>query len=423
MLTVLQFLDVTDGTRVCLVSPYLNKSVSEHDEVLFKAHVLDEQLVSLPTPVTLEQKVRAAQTLQTALALKGGWRGLSYVTRHVTGRPCLGYFRQIPRDFRSDFRGKLFRVRLEDTEVSDMAWAPEGPPRGREGRGLVLEEVTCSCTYEVVKALRLYRAPGQSGSCLGGVSDGEPLVKWTARVEPKGRGRSREDRAADTQVCFDVFHSRVGALHPLAPCLSLSASGGQLREFEDLQGLWSGVYGSHGWEIIQVRLRRLWTDGSAGTSPSIGGRVILEGLKLVGDANVPANEWTFRADVTAPPMDRAEALGADTRPIYSLTTRMVPQSWVLAEEAGRIRAVYRGKGQVNMVPGIWEPQEVGVDVTLLRREENGGREGIWLLWHDEGFSSRHCIELTRLMEGEDTGEGEGRAFVEGLEATSGSESD
>jgi len=135
----------------------------------------------------------------------------------------------------------------------------------------------------------------------------------------------------------------------------------------------------------------------------------MEGLKITGDANVPANEWSFRVDVSCGPMDLAGALTADPRPVYTLDTHMGPMPRLLSQETRRIHSMYRGMGQINMVPGIWAPQEVGVDVVVLHPEENEGKGGLWVVWHDVEYTSRHCIDLTRMVETE-TGE-----LNEGLE--------
>jgi hypothetical protein len=42
------------------------------------------------------------------------------------------------------------------------------------------------------------------------------------------------------------------------------------------------------------------------------------GLKVVGDANVPAGQWSFMADLSAP-WDIDERLNADARPVFSLS--------------------------------------------------------------------------------------------------------
>ena len=71
-----------------------------------------------------------------------------------------------------------------------------------------------------------------------------------------------------------------------------------------LQGLWTACYGSHGHEILHV-----WFDESLQThngapvsqtsSPERRPRPRLVGCKVTGDANVPANEWSFVAQVCA----------------------------------------------------------------------------------------------------------------------------
>lgn len=216
----------------------------------------------------------------------------------------------------------------------------------------------------------------------------------------------QQDEMVDGETIF--IHQSLHAL-PLEPP-SLLLPEGARQVLEGLRGFWVGTYGSHGREIIQVRFTT--TAAATGGSSTIAtaaapeapsaaapaaAAVIMEGLKITGDANVPANEWSFRVDVSSGPVDLAEALTADTRPVYTLNTHMGPMPRLLSQEARRIHSVYRGKGQINMVPGIWAPQEVGVDVVVLHPEENEKNGGIWVVWHDVEHTSRHCIDLTRLV--------------------------
>lgn len=298
--------------------------------------------------------------------------------------------------------------------------------------GLTLDVLTARgrsienhCIY-----LRLYEERGTKGGLIlkGRMLEQETEVEWSAHkpindyedaLIPCFDMTLQQDDVMDGETIF--IQRSLHALPSEPPSLLLPASGRQV--LEGLRGFWVGTYGSHGQEIIQVRFTTSTTTTTAtrSTSGAIAGTaapeapavqapaataVIIEGLKITGDANVPANEWSFCADVSCP-VDLAEALTADTRPVYTLNTHMGPEPFLLSEEAHRIHSVYRGKGQINMVPGIWVPQEVGVDVMVLQPEENEGKGGLWVVWHDLEFTSRHCIDLTRLVETELGGESEG----------------
>ena len=65
-----------------------------------------------------------------------------------------------------------------------------------------------------------------------------------------------------------------------------------------VQGLWTASYGGHGPEILHV-----WFDESLQShngAPVLEGpnaRPRLVGCKVTGDPNVPANQWSFVAQV------------------------------------------------------------------------------------------------------------------------------
>jgi hypothetical protein len=61
-----------------------------------------------------------------------------------------------------------------------------------------------------------------------------------------------------------------------------------------------------------------------------------------------------------------------------------------------IYAIFRGEGQINMVPGLWEPQLVGVDVLVYKRE--GRPLSLSVVWQDEGAQLRHAIDFSRFSE-------------------------
>lgn len=428
---MLQFLGAKDTARMCRISPAFHKFVQANDEALFRPHVLRQRLVSQPTPLTPQQNLAAAYALQNALAPPGGWKGLYHVTKHLLGVPCLGYFRRVPRDFGTDYRGQLMRLRPNLKRKGSLEiWSNLHPTTGL---GLSLEILTPTGTVITnhTSFFRLCEQRETAGglSMKGRTIDQELEIEWCAHNAVSGH--KDEDEAAGSQTfnedgqspCFDItlhpdemvdgqtiliqrsFH----ALLSEPPSLLLSESS-SCQELEGLRGFWVGTYGSHGQEIIQVRFTTTTkttattTDDSSATadlavaSAAAPPPVIMEGMKIVGDANVPANEWSFRVDVSTGALDKARALGADMRPVYTLDSHMQPRSRVLSQEARRIHSVYRGKGQINMVPGIWSPQEVGVDVVVLRPEENEGKGGLWVIWHDVEYTSRHCIELTRLVE-------------------------
>ncbi|GAB5036082.1 Hypothetical protein NocV09_03300630 [Nannochloropsis oceanica] len=428
---MLQFLGAKDTARMCRISSAFHHLVQANDEALFRPHVLRQRLVSQPIPLTPQQNLAAAHTLRTALAPPGGWKGLYHVTKYLLGVPCLGYFRRVPRDFGTDYKGQLMRLR--PTLEVNVGVEISSNFRPTPGLGLSLEVLTPTGT-SITNGTSFFRLCEQRetahGLCMKGRTVDQKIeIEWCAHIAV--RGHEDEDDAAGSQnsnedgqsPCFDmtlhpdemvdgqtiIIQQCFHALLSEPPSLMLCESA-YCQELEGLRGFWVGTYGSHGQEIIQVRFTTTnkatatttddvsTTAGIAVAPVAVPLPVIMEGIKIVGDANVPANEWSFRVDVSTGPLDKARALGADMRPVYTLDSHMQPRPRILSQEAGRIQSVYRGKGQINMVPGIWSPQEVGVDVVVLRPEENEGKGGLWVIWHDVEYTSRHCIDLTRLVE-------------------------
>lgn len=131
--------------------------------------------------------------------------------------------------------------------------------------------------------------------------------------------------------------------------------------------------------------------------------MVCEGLKLTGDPNVPAGKWSFRIDLHRP-QDMDAALAADPRPIYSSGDG--PLEHVLldlegAKAAGLLHGLYPGQGQINRIPGTWEPETVGVDLVVFRGEPTG-RDSILrfgIVWRDEDHPLRHCISFSRFPSG------------------------
>ena len=82
-----------------------------------------------------------------------------------------------------------------------------------------------------------------------------------------------------------------------------SAEGAQLQTYSArcvMQGLWTAWYGAHGPEIVHVWFEESLLKHSVVTAqeePDHLPRPRLVGCKVTGDPNVPANQWTFEAQV------------------------------------------------------------------------------------------------------------------------------
>ena len=79
---------------------------------------------------------------------------------------------------------------------------------------------------------------------------------------------------------------------------------------------------------------------------------------------------------------------------------MVPQIVDLWEKRDEILYWGHGKGQINMVPGIWDPRQVDVDMLVWRdtQDDHGNNKiaSFSILWKDENTAARHMIDFKRL---------------------------
>ena len=116
----------------------------------------------------------------------------------------------------------------------------------------------------------------------------------------------------------------------------------------------------------------------------------LEGLKVVGDANVPASKLSFVVD-SSQQFAAAERLAMDHR----LVVAFPPEGAVIADLGLRrdnIAAWYRGMGQINRIQGVWEPDWVGIDFLVYK----SGPVGFSVLWDEQGEVIRHIIDFVKL---------------------------
>lgn len=90
----------------------------------------------------------------------------------------------------------------------------------------------------------------------------------------------------------------------------------------------------------------------------------LFGLKVTGDANVPAGKTSFAIDLETECSVDAE-LKADARPVILF----LPSGAVMANLSNRREQISfwrRGRGQINRVPGRWSPEWVDVDFVVYQ---------------------------------------------------------
>eukprot|EP00850_Spirogloea_muscicola_P023366 SM000351S13217 [mRNA] locus=s351:60462:63655:- [translate_table: standard] len=136
---------------------------------------------------------------------------------------------------------------------------------------------------------------------------------------------------------------------------------------ESLAGLWTGIYGPHGMEVLNLVY--------LGTGE-------LEARKVLGDPNVPCGEVSFKVDLASRKTDFAGTL--DPVQLHA----MLDQDWgVAGEQQGdhpgvpEIAAIYEGKGRVAGY-NFHHPQWVDGELLV-------GKQGsIAFFWKDVNFAIR-----------------------------------
>ncbi|CAM9991222.1 unnamed protein product, partial [Laminaria digitata] len=129
-----------------------------------------------------------------------------------------------------------------------------------------------------------------------------------------------------------------------------------------LCGLWSAPYGSHGLEIIQLSLDPCSAAGGGGGDALLPPQLL--GVKVTGDANVPAGKTSFAIDLETQ-CDVDAELEADRRPVVLF----LPSGALMANLAnrrGQMSFWRKGRGQINRIPGRWSPEWVDVDFVAYK---------------------------------------------------------
>jgi hypothetical protein len=147
----------------------------------------------------------------------------------------------------------------------------------------------------------------------------------------------------------------------------------------DLCGLFYGIYGAHGDEILHV----------TATKGENGDYTKLKGLKITGDPNVPAQKVSFLIDLK----QRLNELPHDPRPIILTTKEGAMYIADLADLMSRVVVVFRGTGCINIDPAIWDPEYRPL---VYIAYVNSGVVACMLILGNDSVSYRHGIELKRM---------------------------
>jgi hypothetical protein len=206
-----------------------------------------------------------------------------------------------------------------------------------------------------------------------------PLPPLINMLDQKCAVRRSATDVADHMTVLRHSHPLGLQLHPcLAQCV----------------GLFTAIYGPHGSEILHLSVEEA-VGGDAGNPP----RLKLKALKVTGDRNVPAGNHSFVIDLSHS-LDFAEEMLRDTRPVAVMSPAQPNASVLLnfTERRPSIAKWYRGKGQINRIPGVWEPE--WVDCSLIIHDEllpsTGAR--CTVVWDDAGsLHWRHAMDINPLV--------------------------
>jgi hypothetical protein len=183
----------------------------------------------------------------------------------------------------------------------------------------------------------------------------------------------------------------------LPPLLSASLVKSN-NHFSSLPGLYSARYGSHGMEILQLSLHTS-NDGTdygfvQSTNEYWFGSLQLQGLKIVGDRNVPANQFSFLVDLTNQ-IHLQSVFVTDARPIIIFAS---DDTVTVFSEARRpfIDFISQGKGQINRNPPIWEPEWVNCVFVSYRTPVEEKKVHFSIIWENELEPFRHATDFYSL---------------------------
>lgn len=283
-------------------------------------------------------------------------------------RPLLSQWRMIPQDFASDFAGDFVSIYLS-SDVVERSLIGESCDASGQNRIIIFQieytEIAGRGELEMVTA--------------------DTLERYKIRTED-GMLKFRSQGSNQLRVYRPIPQSNVADIQD-----------SHIREcVNDCLGLVVAPYGSHGLELLNVSLHTTTaTVAGIEAHPLINVPLRLEGLKVLGDANVPAAQLSFVADLTQS-VDIDQALATDTRIIVAFPINA--DAMIVDMEIRRplIKAWYRGIGQINRIPGVWDPQWVGGNLIIYEAANNIiGNIKFSILWNDLEYTSRHIIDYKK----------------------------
>jgi hypothetical protein len=168
-------------------------------------------------------------------------------------------------------------------------------------------------------------------------------------------------------------------------------------------GLHISSYGSHGLEIIHISLLdesdNCWLKQiHRGCTRYEFGALQLHGLKVTGDPNVPAGNVSFCINMSVS-FNPQHAIEGDRRTIVSFPANSREPDFIsLQQRSDNIASWFRGYGQINRKPPVWNPEWVGCSLILYQNPLLSGAR-FTILWDNETEYYRHAMDFRELPQG------------------------
>jgi hypothetical protein len=167
-----------------------------------------------------------------------------------------------------------------------------------------------------------------------------------------------------------------------------------LNDIGRIAGLFTAPYGSHGNELLHISLTenegRISEDNSDVNDDEP--YYVVDGLKVTGDPNVPAAQLSFTVDVTNS-REFYSWIVSDRRPIIFFSNNGVVDATLMSERQTNIRAAYRGKGQINRLPDVWDPEWVDLTLVIYNDPTTSNGATFSIVWDDIGEPYRHLMDF------------------------------
>lgn len=210
-----------------------------------------------------------------------------------------------------------------------------------------------------------------------------------------------DDDDEEEEEAMDIVRHSTELMNTKQSFPSLS----KMKLLENCLGMFVAPYGSHGVEILHLSLHgpnsTKLVDLSGGPNSHVNlGDLQLQGLKITGDPNVPANELSFCINLNTM-VDPDVALAEDQRPIVSFLPNGTPMFISLQHRRHEIVLWAKGYGQINKHPPLWNPEWVKCNFVLYNKTEKSPPDSAQfsLLWDDETQFFRHTIDFKALFDG------------------------